>query len=87
LEETGLFLRFTIVPMKRDASSPASHTPSSVSGSQARLSFDRARERLKHLTPTERLRLEKLLSATRSEAKKAARKVAPIIPFATEGSA
>ena len=73
--------------MKRDAPSPASRTSSSVAGSKPRLSFDRTRERLSHLTPSERLRLEKLMAETRRKTQQAARKVAPIIPFATEGSA
>jgi hypothetical protein len=87
MKDAGVFPCSTCVPDKRADSGPALSHPLSVAASAPQLSFDRAKERMKQLTPTERLRLEKLLAQTRAESKRATRKPAAANTFATEGSA
>ncbi len=77
----------TSVPDKRPETVSAPVHPPSVAASAPRLSFERAKERMKQLTPTERLRLEKLLAQTRAETKRSTRKAAAGNTFATEESA
>jgi hypothetical protein len=88
MKDSVKFHRLTFVPTKSTDSGVGSHHPAQgVANSPANLSFERARDRMKQLTPSERLRLEKLLNEKRAADRKTSRKKASIIPFATEGSA